>query len=220
MPSGVWSPTWTAPTGPAAGLELVGRVVALRAAGAAERTSGSALDSTELGVDLAGLAEPFELAEHHGLCGGRATPARRSGRVPRNRDRPDVLGLERMITALRWWTTGARATHATDRSRDRVPERRHGHRQSIPDLASIPSGDARPACSRPSTPMTGHDRSRPRQEYRDVAGAQGSTSMSRGDDLGGSGSSRRRRSPRHAQGVCPGVGEVQPRATIIQPNQG
>ena len=53
--------------GPAAGLELVEQLAELRQQGGAERVIGVGMDSTELGVDLAAFAEPFELARRHGF---------------------------------------------------------------------------------------------------------------------------------------------------------
>ncbi|MDX6593322.1 MAG: adenine deaminase [Gaiellales bacterium] len=53
--------------GPAAGLELVEQFAELRQRGGAERVIGVGMDSTELGVDLAAFAEPFELARRHGF---------------------------------------------------------------------------------------------------------------------------------------------------------
>jgi adenosine deaminase len=53
--------------GPAAGLELVERLAALRRAGRAERVIGVGADSTELGVDLRVHAPAFEAAARAGL---------------------------------------------------------------------------------------------------------------------------------------------------------
>lgn len=53
--------------GPAAGLELVEGVIALRRAGAAERVIGVGMDSTELGVDLRAFAPATRLAARSGL---------------------------------------------------------------------------------------------------------------------------------------------------------
>lgn len=53
--------------GPAAGLELVAAVIALRRAGAAERIIGVGMDSTELGVDLRAFAPATRLAARNGL---------------------------------------------------------------------------------------------------------------------------------------------------------
>jgi adenosine deaminase len=82
--------------GPAAGLELVERVGALRAGGRAERVIGVGADSTELGVDLAAFAPAFAEAARLGLrrtChAGEAV-----GVGPENiRVAIDVLGAERI----------------------------------------------------------------------------------------------------------------------------
>ena len=83
--------------GPAAGLELVEQLAELREQGAAaEQVIGVGMDSTELGVDLASFAEPFELARRHGLRStGHAGEAVGAG--PHNIEIGlDVLGLERI----------------------------------------------------------------------------------------------------------------------------
>ena len=82
--------------GPAAGRELVEGLAELRRQGRAERVIGVGMDSTELGVDLASFAEPFELARRHGFhCTGHAGEA--AGVGPRNiLIGLDVLGLERI----------------------------------------------------------------------------------------------------------------------------
>jgi adenosine deaminase len=82
--------------GPAAGLELVEAVGALRRAGRAERVIGIGADSTELGVDLRAFAPAFEAAGRHGFrrtChAGEAV-----GTGPDNiRIALDVLGAERI----------------------------------------------------------------------------------------------------------------------------
>jgi adenosine deaminase len=53
--------------GPAAGLEFVEQLGALRRAGAGERVIGIGADSTELGVDLAGFAPAFDAARRLGF---------------------------------------------------------------------------------------------------------------------------------------------------------
>jgi adenosine deaminase len=53
--------------GPAAGLDLVERLAALRRAGRAERVIGVGADSTELGVDLRAFAPAFEAAARAGF---------------------------------------------------------------------------------------------------------------------------------------------------------
>ena len=82
--------------GPVAGQELVAQLAELREQGRAERVIGVGMDSTELGVDLASFAEPFELARRHGLrCTGHAGEAVGAG--PQNiLIGLDVLGLERI----------------------------------------------------------------------------------------------------------------------------
>jgi adenine deaminase len=82
--------------GPAAGRELVEQLAALQRQNRAERVIGVGMDSTELGVDLASFAEPFELAQRHGFrCTGHAGEA--AGVGPRNiLIGFDVLGLERI----------------------------------------------------------------------------------------------------------------------------
>ena len=82
--------------GPAAGLELVEQLAELRQQGGAEKVIGVGMDSTELGVDLAAFAKPFELARRHGLRStGHAGEAVGAG--PQNIVIAlDVLGLERI----------------------------------------------------------------------------------------------------------------------------
>ena len=53
--------------GPAAGLEFVDMVAALRRSGDAERVIGVGMDSTELGVDLAAFAPSMHLAKRAGF---------------------------------------------------------------------------------------------------------------------------------------------------------
>jgi adenosine deaminase len=53
--------------GPAAGRELVEQLAELRHRRRAERVIGAGMDPTELGVDLASFAEPFELARRRGF---------------------------------------------------------------------------------------------------------------------------------------------------------
>ena len=82
--------------GPAAGLELVEMVGALRNAGKAERVIGIGADSTELGIDLRAFAPAFESAARLGFrrtChAGEAV-----GVGPENvRIALDVLGAERI----------------------------------------------------------------------------------------------------------------------------
>jgi adenine deaminase len=82
--------------GPAAGLEFVEQLIALRRAGRAERVIGVGMDSTELGVDLAAFKPAFDLARNAGLrLTGHAGEAVGTG--PRNiRVALDVLGVERI----------------------------------------------------------------------------------------------------------------------------
>lgn len=82
--------------GSAAGRELVEQLAELRHEGRAERVIGIGMDSTELGVDLASFAGPFELARRHGFRRtGHAGEA--VGVGPGNvRIGLDVLGLERI----------------------------------------------------------------------------------------------------------------------------
>jgi adenosine deaminase len=82
--------------GPAAGRELVEQLAEARRQRRAERVIGVGMDSTELGVDLASFAEPFELARRHGFrCTGHAGEAARVG--PQNIVIGlDVLGLKRI----------------------------------------------------------------------------------------------------------------------------
>ncbi len=82
--------------GAAAGRELVEQLAELRHQNRAERVIGVGMDSTELGVDLASFAEPFELARRHGFrCTGHAGEA--VGVGPQNiLIGLDVLGLERI----------------------------------------------------------------------------------------------------------------------------
>jgi adenosine deaminase len=82
--------------GPAAGRELVEQLAELRRQNRAERVIGVGMDSTELGVDLASFAEPFDLARRHGFrCTGHAGEAVGTG--PENiLIGLDVLGLERI----------------------------------------------------------------------------------------------------------------------------
>ena len=82
--------------GPAAGLELVDRLAALRRSGRAERVIGVGADSTELGVDLRAYAPAFQAAARAGFrrtChAGEAV-----GCGPDNiRVAVDVLGAERI----------------------------------------------------------------------------------------------------------------------------
>jgi adenosine deaminase len=82
--------------GPAAGRDLVEGLAELRDQHRAERVIGIGMDSTELGVDLASFAEPFELARRHGFRRtGHAGEA--VGVGPGNITIGlDVLGLERI----------------------------------------------------------------------------------------------------------------------------
>ena len=82
--------------GPAAGGDLVELLAQLRRTGRAERVIGVGMDSTELGVDLAAFAGPFELARRHGFrCTGHAGEA--VGVGPENiRIALDQLGVERI----------------------------------------------------------------------------------------------------------------------------
>jgi adenosine deaminase len=82
--------------GPAAAVEFVEQVVALRRAGRAERVIGVGMDSTELGVDLAAFKPAFDRARAAGLrLTGHAGEAVGTG--PRNiRVALDVLGVERV----------------------------------------------------------------------------------------------------------------------------
>ena len=82
--------------GPAAGLEFVEQLSALRRAGRAERVIGVGMDSTELGVDLAAFKPAFDLARSAGFrLTGHAGEAVGTG--PRNiRVALDVLGIERI----------------------------------------------------------------------------------------------------------------------------
>jgi len=82
--------------GPAAGLELVERVGALRRSGQAEQVIGIGADSTELGIDFRAFAPAFEAARRLGFrrtChAGEAL-----GAGPDNiRTALDVLGAERI----------------------------------------------------------------------------------------------------------------------------
>ena len=82
--------------GPAAGRELVEGLAELRRRGRGERVIGVGMDSTELGVDLAAFAEPFELARRHGFRRtGHAGEAVGVG-AQNIRIGLDVLGLERI----------------------------------------------------------------------------------------------------------------------------
>jgi adenosine deaminase len=82
--------------GPAAALQLVEQVVALRRAGRAARVIGVGMDSTELGVDLAAFKPAFDLARSAGLrVTGHAGEA--VGVGPANiRVALDVLRVERV----------------------------------------------------------------------------------------------------------------------------
>jgi adenosine deaminase len=83
-------------SGPAAGLELVDALIALRRGGCAERVVGVGMDSTELGIDLAPFKPAFDRARDAGFrITGHAGEAVGSG--PRNiRVALDVLGVERI----------------------------------------------------------------------------------------------------------------------------
>jgi adenine deaminase len=82
--------------GPAAGLELVEQVIALRRGGRADRVIGIGMDSTELGVDLAAFKPAYDRARTAGLrVTGHAGEA--VGVGPANiRVAVDVLGVERV----------------------------------------------------------------------------------------------------------------------------
>ncbi|TME11633.1 MAG: adenosine deaminase [Chloroflexi bacterium] len=82
--------------GPAAGLEFIELLVALRRAGRAERVIGVGMDSTELGVDLSAFKPAFELARGAGFrLTGHAGEAVGTG--PRNvRVALDLLRVERI----------------------------------------------------------------------------------------------------------------------------
>jgi len=82
--------------GPAAGLEFIELLVALRRAGRAERVIGVGMDSTELGVDLSAFKPAFELARSAGFrLTGHAGEAVGTG--PRNvRVALDLLRVERI----------------------------------------------------------------------------------------------------------------------------
>jgi adenosine deaminase len=82
--------------GPAAALDFVGQIVALRRAGRADLVIGVGMDSTELGIDLAAFKPAFDLARSAGLrVTGHAGEA--VGVGPANiRVALDVLGVERI----------------------------------------------------------------------------------------------------------------------------
>ena len=82
--------------GPAAGLDLVEQVIALRRAGRADLVIGIGMDSTELGVDLAAFKPAYDRARAAGLrVTGHAGEA--VGVGPANiRVAIDVLGVERV----------------------------------------------------------------------------------------------------------------------------
>jgi len=82
--------------GPAAALDFVGQIVALRRAGRADLVIGVGMDSTELGVDLAAFKPAFDLARSAGLrVTGHAGEA--VGVGPANiRVALDVLRVERV----------------------------------------------------------------------------------------------------------------------------
>ena len=82
--------------GPAAGLEFIELLVALRRAGRAEQVIGVGMDSTELGVDLSAFKPAFELARSAGFrVTGHAGEAVGTG--PRNiRVALDLLRVERI----------------------------------------------------------------------------------------------------------------------------
>ena len=82
--------------GPAAGLEFIELLVALRRAGRAEQVIGVGMDSTELGVDLSAFKPAFELARGAGFrLTGHAGEAVGTG--PRNvRVALDLLRVERI----------------------------------------------------------------------------------------------------------------------------
>jgi adenosine deaminase len=82
--------------GPAAGLEFVEALGALRRSGRADRVIGIGADSTELGVDLAGFVPAFQAARKHGF---RTTfhAGEAVGAGPANiATAVDVLGVERI----------------------------------------------------------------------------------------------------------------------------
>ncbi len=82
--------------GPAAGLELVEELGAMRRAGGGERVIGIGADSTELGIDLAAFAPAFDAARRFGL---RRTchAGEAAGVGPANiATALDVLGAERI----------------------------------------------------------------------------------------------------------------------------
>jgi adenosine deaminase len=82
--------------GPAAAVEFVEQLIALRRAGRAGRVIGVGMDSTELGVDLTAFKPAFDLARSAGLrITGHAGEAVGTG--PANiRIALDVLGVERV----------------------------------------------------------------------------------------------------------------------------
>ena len=82
--------------GPAAALEFVEQLVALRRAGRADGVIGVGMDSTELGIDLAAFKPAFDLAREAGFrLTGHAGEAVGTG--PSNiRVALDVLGVERV----------------------------------------------------------------------------------------------------------------------------
>ena len=82
--------------GPAAALDFVGQIVALRRAARADLVIGVGMDSTELGIDLAAFKPAFDLARSAGLrVTGHAGEA--VGVGPANiRVALDVLGVERI----------------------------------------------------------------------------------------------------------------------------
>lgn len=82
--------------GPAAAIELIDALGALRRSGQAERVIGIGADSTELGVDMRAFAPAFEAARRHGFR--RTSHAGEAvGVGPANiRVALDVLGAERI----------------------------------------------------------------------------------------------------------------------------
>ncbi len=132
--------------GPAAAMELVEALLALRRAGRAERVIGVGADSTELGVDMRPFAPAFGAA-----AASRASadlPRGRGGRLrPReHRDRARRAG--RRADRPRGGHRGGPGAGAAPRvgadPADGVPDQQRRHREPVPLAGRAPAaGDAR-----------------------------------------------------------------------------
>ena len=132
--------------GPAAAMELVEALLALRRAGRAERVIGVGADSTELGVDMRPFAPAFAAA-----AAGRAPadlPRGRGGRLRPGEHRDRARRPGRRTDRPRRGHRGGPGAGAAPRRgadpADGVPDKQHRHREPLPLIGRAPAaGNAR-----------------------------------------------------------------------------